>query len=1128
MSLVLANLRPSSIIRLTPDDFVLDNPQNLLTANGQYCSATVYFRDGLNDWSDSCLMKFSIPSSLNDAVIDGFKYRFIGNKIADPLNIRTGSYEVALFRDANQRIGSFERYDPSTSIWPDRSVPTDFSNEQLALDRRFTHSGPDYITLFSGGNNDFSGGNYGGSFTPPGRTDFSPFYYSSNPANYGSSNRRHIGTFCNTFSTFTGISFRFAAYPTSTVPYTIYTDSFELDIYYTPARKGLFSIPLTANSVSAVSASIVGVPVVSGVEVGWTSPSNALLVNTTIATSGVGDCSAMLTAPPGSSPNDTMGTTEFLKYHFADGQIGSIINQRNKEIRVLWRGRVECLDSAELNGTLVFGGYVSVDQVIIKNATSGEVLYRLSDHDNYSCRDFKIGSFNWIPPSSSATLAERYRSGERDRAIALDITSLNEAQITAMNNDGFDIYIRWKLSNTINKYDVGEVPVGDETLTYCAVAVNGAVFSWGYNDAPPPQEGASQIRRKWWHANLEILNRSTNAILDEFHTGISSAPASNNSSITYAYADNSVVCDVPVSIPVPAFDETQSGGYFVFRPTKANLSSSLININTYQDVINLNNRRTFRFYKTAAYDPFDDSCSAIAPTRLDPGAYTPIITESLNSNVFQYPILPVYTQIGCCLFDLAAPSPGLSTPDSSESPPTRLWYLLDSPSLGASRYSLVSYDFGLATSQLANKGTIDTSIAPGIEIFDITWVPTDNSMLAITTDGIRRVFPGSGSSTPAILGDIVEFIDNVDYVTSFGGVFPLSSNDGIRKSIEYNWYTGKVMMFCSRKKVGASAQAFYFQLDYNSNNLTVSLTQDANAAAPNGITINSIGGFAFIQSGPDSLCIIDNSLYSVRIEADTNFGVPTLVGTQGGLAGMFTINFAQDPLGGTGSNILYAASPSGQQFIVDQSTGNPVLVSGPQLTTGSPIGCTTSLNGEDSRISPFPFLAGDAPWYFLVQISSSMAGPKLDRIKAAFASMLRTYVRYGDKITIGWYNNTTGQFTKELRTVSDATEVINYVNTNLIASSTTANLYASLSNIPQNFTNLKNVVILSDGACSDCGSTTAEWQQNFNVSVDSILAQNSQAKITVVGVNSTNNEKLLYIAARAALQGRGSYTSWNQ
>ena len=466
MSKILQNNRPVSVVKLTPDDFPLENPENLTgNVDGSYCSAVQHYVDGQNDWTDSCIMLFDLPDSLSGAIIDGFRYRIKGCKIEGG-GSRRGQFECSVMFGAFQRAGCAEIHQPSAADWPDTTVLYDIQSH-LDFD---THKGPDGVTLFSGGGaGSFSG--YNASYTG----DFNDFYYSTNPPGFGAGNDAHMGNFALTFDDFAGITFRFRAEPSLTSDYTIYTDAFELDIYYTPAAQGAQNAALTASSVTTATASSISVPIPGGVECGWASASNALTVNTTIATSGVGDCSSMLTPPPGTTASDKLGYTQFLKYSFAANQLSGLSTQANKELRIVYRGRAQCRDYVDDGGGNLLGpDYVVVDDALLVNS-AGQVVVQLSENrDVNDARGHKIGSYNWSPSISNAT---GFRRGERDRAICLDVSGLSPETIDDLNQNGFSVYIRWKLNNSNNLWD-------ESTNTFAAIAVNGAVFSWSYDLNP--------------------------------------------------------------------------------------------------------------------------------------------------------------------------------------------------------------------------------------------------------------------------------------------------------------------------------------------------------------------------------------------------------------------------------------------------------------------------------------------------------------------------------------------------------------------------------------------------------------------------------------------------------------------
>jgi hypothetical protein len=164
----------------------------------------------------------------------------------------------------------------------------------------------------------------------------------------------------------------------------------------------------------------------------------------------------------------------------------------------------------------------------------------------------------------------------------------------------------------------------------------------------------SLTRKKWWHATLSILNRESGEELVHFSTiGLDEnnnfIANANNDPTIFAYSSSAPVCDIPIPIPVPAYDFIASPGIFVFRPTASALEDAIVKINTYQDAINLNNRRTFEYVLYAGYDPLDENCFASEPAYIDNTPYQ-VTVNNLNTNIFEYPVMELYDFIGCCTY----------------------------------------------------------------------------------------------------------------------------------------------------------------------------------------------------------------------------------------------------------------------------------------------------------------------------------------------------------------------------------------------------------------------------------------------------------------------------------------------
>ena len=631
--------------------------------------------------------------------------------------------------------------------------------------------------------------------------------------------------------------------------------------------------------------------------------------------------------------------------------------------------------------------------------------------------------------------------------------------------------------------------------------------------------GQSVNKRKWWHGTFSIIDRESNVILKQFTSIDSSNPYSNAlPSVIFAYSNFNTDCATSIDIPVPSFDELLSPGYFLFRPSLEDLGNSVVDINTYQEAINLNKRRIFEFKRNAAYNFNDTDCSSTEPNYVDSFVYN-TITNSLNSNVFRYPVLPLYSQIGCCEVELSTPTENLPVLGEIDRA-TRVWYITYNSSTLI--YSLYSYDFSLLSNALVFKGDIDISRAgENIVIFDITWIPSDNSLIAICQDGFRRLSPGD-SSNSAILGDLIPLNFDVQGYS----LFPISSLDATlyKCVIEYNIYDNFVYVFAPLSNESNSFSSPYlYRFSYNSSGMRLEYWNYINLMISS--TDYFLGGLAFSsnENGPEGIayCIFDHNLSTIGIQDGANFGAITQVGSGDLLASMNTLSFVKNSDLQIDENVLYTTTYPGQLFLVNPSNGVATSIS--SSINALAIGSSSTINGEDTRVSPFPFLLGKSHWLFMVDISSTMStGNRLNKVKNALISMLRTYVRYGDKITIMWFNDSSNKFSKELRTYVDVNEAINTINTYFIPYGGTQ-FCGAFSNISQNFSDLKNIFIISDGTFDDCGTSSSVWEANLASTIASIRQVNAGVNFTTVGVSiNSGKEKLQFIAQ----QSGGIYVDW--
>jgi len=618
--------------------------------------------------------------------------------------------------------------------------------------------------------------------------------------------------------------------------------------------------------------------------------------------------------------------------------------------------------------------------------------------------------------------------------------------------------------------------------------------------------GISKNKRKWWHCTLSIINRDSNNVIKTFTSVDPTSPNSNlNESLVFAYSTYNANCDSPINIPVPAFDLSISPGYFLFRPSLNDLQSSIVDIITYQEAINLSKRRIFEFKRYAAYDSNDFECSSLVPNSIDTSPYE-TFTNSLNSNVFRFPKMPLYNQIGCCEVELSIP--GVNLPSSIRSGrATSIWFLTYNEL--SSLYSLYSYDFARISDALVFRGNISLPSSIG-KIYDITWIPLDNSLIAFCDTGIYRLFPGNESNNAIMSSNPINIL-NLPTENNFFPIRP-ELNNPLKLKIEYNYYDSFLYLFTRINDFSFSL----LKLSYEFSNLRLqTATSYPQVTETDSQSEAGIQGFAFSQdSSPytiwgNDLCQISSGLLTPVANSSSNL-----------LSGMTTLSFAENPDSQVTENKMYSTNTAGQIFSVNPSTGVPNSLG--SFIPGSPIGAATTINGEDVRIQPFPFVIGNPHWLFMVDVSSTMTGIRLPIIKSALINMLQTYVRYGNKISILWFGNNYGKITKELKTYSDSNEVINYINTYFVTpSSGKTNFCAAFSNISQDFNDLKNIIILSDGTFDDCG---ADWRSNINNTIRSIQSSNSGVSFTSVSVRaSSGTEKLQAIATDSG----GVYVNWN-
>lgn len=606
--------------------------------------------------------------------------------------------------------------------------------------------------------------------------------------------------------------------------------------------------------------------------------------------------------------------------------------------------------------------------------------------------------------------------------------------------------------------------------------------------------GESFLRRKWWHGTLTIRNRDTNVQLAKV-TSINPLSAAVNAryDAVFAYSNSStaVNCEDSVQVPVASYDTQVADGYFVFRPNDADLNGLYTNIYSYQDAINVANRKLFSFVRTAAYDPLDASCDSTIPTRHDTYEY-----EEVNNSdygiAFKYRALEYYSETACCATEISLPSADIPSV-VSQGRRTKIFYLVYDEV--ASQYKIYSYNFALLSGALSYHGAISAASLPsGIIIQDITWVL--GGMYCITNLGIYRLYIGS-ASTQAQLGEKIDLNYN-NYLSATEIQYLFSTGT---QSIEYNIYDAAWYATVGTKRPTAETLT------------DVSLLLKMDRTSVNELRIldvytvvgGSISSFAVPANfNPNT----NNNFYTFAANnlatLDTRGNVGQLDSTNV-FAGMNTLAFIENTDTSLAEQILISSNTVGQLFRVDLENKASINLS---ISLGySPVGAATNINGELLRVNPFPFLFGNSPWLFLIDISASMAGEnKIGKVKAAMMDLVQNYIKYGEKISLILYNDGIYKITKVIRTYSDVFEVVNFIDTFMKARGSISNFCTAAANAANEFTDLRSCIVISDGSITDC--------------TDEILMQ-SQVALRA----ANNNMSILYVdlsGISATLQMLGS------
>lgn len=630
-----------------------------------------------------------------------------------------------------------------------------------------------------------------------------------------------------------------------------------------------------------------------------------------------------------------------------------------------------------------------------------------------------------------------------------------------------------------------------------------------------PGHGLSSYAKRWWHITLQIINRTTMQVLDTI-TSVGQ-PASVNEDPSTIFAKN-IDCGPIIVIPVAAFDADESPGWFYFYPSNAKISNSIISVNSYDDVVNFNNRHIFRYVLTAAYDKDDTTCSGITPDTHDTNPWD-VIIDDYHGICFQLPTIPLIETFGCC--EIAADLPG--TPlESLDVHPTcsRVWVIEEPSSTNNIVTRLWSLDVTGTSS--VDRGVIGNSY--NIFFDDIAW---DNRgyLWGLSTSGLRRIIPGN-STVEAITCNASNITKNVP---SFPSIFPYNQISQGGGGLSFDSVTGNMYAFTIYLDSSGLFKYGVFELQSRGDNAWEIMKYFISPANNSYI----IGDVAFSGDGTAYGIYVNNafgstSTYLCKINTTSNigqgFGSIELIGSDNSdLLSITGLTFlGNDGIPDNNNQTLYALNDAGQLFTTDITNGNLTLVSGVQIGTTT-LGMTNCQSGEDLRILPVPFYPGQSPWLFVIDISSSMANNNhLDRIKTGLKNLFSDYARFGDSVYFCLFNNQDVpiSYSRQLRTSTDVVAINAFIDNNLIASGPASNLCGALNYIKTtgNYPHtLKSIVIISDGNFSDCSNSSQVSSLLSDISIEK-----NEATFYAVGTDPVNPTILTTIGNF----NNGGYTNW--
>lgn len=608
----------------------------------------------------------------------------------------------------------------------------------------------------------------------------------------------------------------------------------------------------------------------------------------------------------------------------------------------------------------------------------------------------------------------------------------------------------------------------------------------------------SDTARKWWHIEVGLEDRNTTVL--ETLTTID--PGNVNTNADPNISARLLDCSGTIPIPPRAWDISESPGYFTPRPDIEQIGSAFKDVDSYEQVINIDNRRVFRYHLRAAYNNVDFDCTAIVPNVMDPADIN-IRIENVRSVVFRIAEMELIEELGCCEIEISDPPDLLDAPGSLVEC-SRLWYIVDE---GDSSH-LYSFDVDESLgSAIIDRGVINFPFGDGIyelNYYDLAW-DNRNFLWGMESNGLTRLLIGD-SSVSAYAMDYAPITNPFSSTAEpFPITLPASQAYG---ALAFNQNNNKLYMFCNRRFWELQSTS---ETEWEVTNVSYEFGES-----------ELLGDIAF---GPDGQCYCfhNNKLSTIIFEPTESqiFGFLRYVGDGGEYSNFIGLDFIAD-VETPDQATLYGAKEAGQLYIINTENANKSLYSGASLGDIA-IGLTSCQAGEDLRTLPFPFYPGQAPWVFMLDTSNSMSGEKIERIRTSLLDFVSSYVRLGDELSIISFNTTFSQFgPRVMQNSGDVEDIVAFINgMTVTGKSNFCAAFTELGN-PVTYHNVSSVVVLSGGQFEDCGSNQTEVNENISTLWEAVRTNNPTATLYSVGILPSAEASLVHLGSI----GGGGYVRW--